>query len=42
MAVVFLPKRIRKVDIAKGNMFCKMTYIEPQAEEIFEQCIRKQ
>ena len=26
---------VRKVDIAKGNMFCKMTFIEPQAEEIF-------
>lgn len=27
--------RIRKVDIAKGNMFCNVKFIESQAEEIF-------
>ena len=27
--------RIRKVDIAKGNMFCNAKFIESQAEEIF-------
>ena len=26
---------VRKVDIAKGNMFCKVMYIQTQAEEIF-------
>lgn len=26
---------IRKVDIAKGNMFCNVKFIIPQAEEIF-------
>lgn len=29
--------RIRKVDIAKGNMFCNVKFIESQAEEIFGQ-----
>ncbi len=27
--------KIRKVDIAKGNMFCNVKFIESQAEEIF-------
>lgn len=27
--------KIRKVDIAKGNMFCSVKFIESQAEEIF-------
>lgn len=27
--------KIRKVDIAKGNMFCNVMFIEAQAEEIF-------
>lgn len=27
--------KIRKVDIAKGNMFCNVKFIEGQAEEIF-------
>lgn len=27
--------KIRKVDIAKGNMFCNVRFIESQAEEIF-------
>ena len=27
--------KIRKVDIAKGNMFCNVKFIERQAEEIF-------
>lgn len=26
---------VRKVDIAKGNMFCNVMFIEEQAEEIF-------
>lgn len=28
--------KIRKVDIAKGNMFCKVQFIQPQAGEIFD------
>lgn len=28
--------KIRKVDIAKGNMFCNVKFIESQAAEIFE------
>lgn len=27
--------KVRKVDIAKGNMFCNVMFIESQAEEIF-------
>lgn len=29
--------RIRTVDIAKSNMFCKVQFIESQAEDIFKQ-----
>lgn len=34
--------KVRTVDIAKGNRFCNVMFIETQAKEIFEQCIRKQ